>query len=101
MKFIHSTTKHDSANFSLTEARSIVRDLFIAQQWIYWADFLATIFVGYLAFGLARLPFDLHLEPQWLWLIIAPTAFSVQCACFYRAVMFVHELSHLPEKKFK
>src|SRR5262245_22261484 len=94
------TNKVDSVDFSLPHARTIVRDLFVADERIYWLDFLATILVGYLAFGLARLPFDLRLEPQWLRWALALAAFSVECACFYRAVMFVHELAHLPEKKF-
>jgi len=95
-----SATSFEAASFSLTDARTIVRDLFIADERIYWVDFLVTILVGYVAFVLARLPFDLHLDPPWLRLSLALAAFSVQCACFYRAVMFVHELVHLPEKKF-
>src|SRR4051812_44502340 len=95
-----STPRSDAVGFSLMEARTIVRDLFVANERIYWIDFLTTIFVGYVAFGLARLPFDLQLKPLWLRSILGLAAFCVQCACFYRAVMFVHELSHLPEKKF-
>src|SRR5262245_7235246 len=90
----------ETASFSLTEARAIVRDLFVADERIYWIDFFTTIVVGYLSFALARIAFDSSIEPQRLRLILVLTAFSVQCACFYRAVMFVHELVHLPEKKF-
>jgi fatty acid desaturase len=32
---------------------------------------------------------------------LATVTFSVQCACYYRAVMFVHEIVHLPEMKFR
>src|SRR3954469_16761485 len=90
----------ETASFSLTDARAIVRDLFVADERIYWTDFLTSILVGYVSFGLARIAFDSSIEPWWLRLIVVLTAFSVQCACFYRAVMFVHELVHLPEKKF-
>jgi len=95
-----STSNAEVARFSLTDAREIVRDLFVADERVYWIDFLTTIVIGYLAFGLARGPFELHLEPLWLRLVLALVAFSVQCGCFYRAVMFVHEIVHLPEKKF-
>jgi len=95
-----SATSPAFAGFSLTEARAIVRDLFAADERIYWSDFLATIFVGYLAFGLARLAFELRLEPLWLRFAVAAAAFSIECACFYRAVMFVHEIVHLPQKQF-
>jgi fatty acid desaturase len=86
--------------FSLTEARGIVRDLFVPRQWIYWTDFLSTIIVGHVFFGLTRLLYEIQLEPLWLRLSLQLVAFSIQCACFYRCVMFVHEIVHLPEKKF-
>ena len=41
-------------SFSLTEARAIVRDLFVPNQRIYWLDFLATILVGHVCFALTR-----------------------------------------------
>jgi fatty acid desaturase len=88
-------------NFSLTEARSIVADLFTANERIYWIDFLLTISLGHLFFALTRLTFSLPLESIASKLAIAAIAFSVQCACFYRAVMFVHEIVHLPEKKLR
>ena len=31
---------------------------------------------------------------------MAAATFTVQCLCFYRAVMFVHEVVHLPERNF-
>ena len=95
-----SATNVERCPFLADRGCAIVRDLFVADERIYWIDFLTTILVGYAAFALARLPFDLHLEPQWLRWTMALAAFSIQCACFYRAVMFVHEIVHLPEKKF-
>lgn len=91
----------DRGPFSLTQARWIVRDLFAPREWIYWADFLTTIFVGHATYGLTRYLYDIHLQPLWLRLSIQLVAFSITCACYYRAVMFVHELVHLPEKKFR
>ena len=87
--------------FSLTEARGLVRDLFVPKAAIYWFDFLTTILVGHACFGLTRAWYELGLEPLWLRLLLMLLTFSIQCACFYRAVMFVHELVHLPDRKFR
>src|SRR5262245_57128765 len=89
-----------AAEFSLTEARAIVRDLFAPDQRTYWIDFLVTIFLGHACFALTRVIAEWRLEPLWLKWALALAAFSVQCALYYRAVMFVHEIVHLPEKKF-
>ena len=89
------------SQFSLAEARGIVRDLFAPKEWIYWVDFVTTAMLGHVCYGLTRFLYDIHLEPLWLRLILQLITFSIQCACYYRAVMFVHEIVHLPEKKFK
>jgi len=89
------------SSFSLTEARSIVRDLFTANERIYWIDFLTTIFIGHVCFTLTRLTWFLPLESFWTKLLIAAIPFSIQCAAFYRAVMFVHEIVHIPDKKLR
>ena len=96
-----SATSTLAWGFSLTEARAIVRDLFVPNERIYWVDFLTTIFVGHVCYAVTRqLVFESHWEALWLRGALALAAFSVQCACYYRAVMFVHEIVHLPEKKF-
>jgi len=86
--------------FSLAESREIVRDLFAPKQWIYWCDFLFTIAVGHTCFLFARLIFEASWEPRLARWALAALVFGFQCACFYRAVMFVHEIVHLPSKKF-
>src|SRR6478735_1694805 len=96
-----AATPSSAASFSLTEARFIVRDLFVPDARIYWIDFLATIFLGHVCYALARHAFMAAIEPLGLKLLLAGAAFGVQCACYYRAVMFVHEIVHLPEKKFR
>jgi fatty acid desaturase len=95
-----SIVPRQAANFSLTEARTIVRDLFVPQERIYWIDFLTTIAVGHCCYALTRLWFEAGIEPLALRLALALLTFSIQCACYYRAVMFVHEIVHLPERKF-
>jgi fatty acid desaturase len=87
--------------FSLTDARAIVRDLFAPREAIYWIDFLTTFAVGQIFFGLTRHLYDIRLQPLWLRLALQLVTFSIQCACLYRAVMFIHEIVHLPERRFR
>jgi fatty acid desaturase len=96
-----SASTSTASSFSLTTAREIVKDLVSPRAAIYWADFLTTIVIGHACFGLTRLLYDVRWEPLWLRLILQFATFSVQCACYYRAVMFVHEIVHLPERKFR
>lgn len=95
-----SSCDREVPGFSLAEAREIVRDLFVRRESIYWIDFLTAIAAGYCCFGLTRLLLEMPWEPTWLRLCLAATAFALQCTCFYRGVMFVHEVVHLPERKF-
>jgi len=88
-----------SQGFSLAEARAIVRDLFVPDERIYWIDFLTTILVGHGCFALTRALFNSQIEPRWWALTLTAAAFAVQCSCYYRAVMFIHEIVHLPERK--
>jgi fatty acid desaturase len=96
-----AATASQPSSFSLTEARSIVRDLFSANERMYWTDFLVTIFLGYLCFALTRFTFFLPIESFGTKLLIAVIPFSIQCAAFYRAVMFVHEIVHMPDKHLR
>ena len=96
-----SSSTAEVAEFSLAEARTLVRDLFAPRPWIYWTDFLTTIFLGHAAGALARLPFDLQVQPLSLRIALQVLPFIVQCACYYRAVMFVHEIVHLPDRQLR
>lgn len=95
-----------SEQFSLAAARHVVRDLFTHRPAIYWADFLTSILLGYLCFGLCRrwdewLPLVTSAElPGWI--SIATRVFFFACACVlnFRAVNFIHEVVHLPARKF-
>jgi fatty acid desaturase len=95
-----SIAEAEVPRFSLTGARAIVRDLFSPDQRIYWVDFLTTILIGHGCYVLTRLWFEWGVEPVGLRLTAALMTFSIQCACYYRAVMFVHEIVHLPEREF-
>jgi fatty acid desaturase len=89
--------------FSIREARSLVKDLATPNPKIYWLDFLASILTGHLAFGLtARLgafQFAWLESPVAFWSVRA-TLFAVTAICYMRAVMFTHELVHLPTRGF-
>ena len=88
-------------SFSLAQARALVRDLFAHDERIYWLDFLATMLIGYSFAGATRLLYEIHLQPLELRLLLQACTFSVQCVCFFRGVMFVHEIVHLPDRKFR
>lgn len=82
----------DSA-FSVREARSIVRDLFRPSPTAYWTDFLCSMAVAYAAFAIsqrAALLSPLHLA-----------SYVVAVLAIYRSALFIHELSHLPDKTFR
>ncbi len=71
----------------LKEAREIVSDLFEPRSGIYWPDFLVSAGTGWTAFALAVL------EP-----IGSPAgtlAVILAVLALYRALLFIHELTHL------
>ena len=96
----------DSTQFSLAAARQIVRDLYEHRPWIYWTDFLSSLLLGSLAFTLCRRWHDLLLVvtttelPGWFSVACRGTLFLLCCACYFRAVNFIHEVVHLPDRKF-
>src|SRR4029077_5908180 len=78
--------------FSLAEARHIVRDLFAPNPWIYWTDFLVTLAIGLVCFGLVR-----RVEP---WYARAGL-FVVSSLLYYRAALFIHEIVHFRSGSFR
>jgi fatty acid desaturase len=90
-------------SFSIRQARALVKDLAAPNPTIYWVDFLASILIGHLAFILAaRLgTFQLEwLESPWGYRSALGILFAITAICYMRAVMFTHELVHLPAKGF-
>ncbi len=79
--------------FPMAEAKGICKDLFEADPKIYWTDFLFNACVGWGAFVLAAR------EPNFSPLQIA--AFLLAGFTLYRAVIFVHELTHLKKGTFR
>jgi fatty acid desaturase len=83
---------HCSKDFSIRQAREIVKDLFVPSAAIYWSDFLLSIGVGAISFQIVRFasPFS----------IAQAAAYVVSCLAFYRAALFIHELVHLRSGSF-
>src|SRR4029079_1004401 len=86
-------------NFSLAKTRQLVNDLFTPNPRIYWADFLSSLVVGAICFGLVR--------RATLWNLSTPALVAVQAAFFvasavlyYRAALFIHEITHLRDNTF-
>lgn len=73
---------------AMSDARELVRDLSAYRPWVYWTDFLASLALGYGAF--AAFPDS---RP---WSGGAAVCLAVSVLALYRAVIFVHEIVHMP-----
>ena len=83
-----------ATDFSITKTRAIIKDLFRPSPAIYWADFLGTFVVGSICYALVR-----RVLPPWsIWQALA---FAVAVVLYYRAALFVHELTHLRDGTFR
>jgi fatty acid desaturase len=90
---MESTAAPSQGNSSLAEARTIVADLFAPNPLAYWTDFLVSMGIGMVFFGLVRkTPLG---SPQQL------VCFLISGLLYYRAVTFTHELAHLRRESFR
>ncbi len=83
---------NEKSFFPMVEAKKIVEDLFEPNPFVYWADLLFNALLGWTAFVLAVRSPDFS-SRQILCL-------AVSVACLYRAVIFIHELTHLKKDSF-
>ncbi|MGH7137471.1 MAG: fatty acid desaturase family protein [Pirellulales bacterium] len=83
-----------SGQFSIREARAIVRDLFRPNPVIYWTDFLLSMAVGAGCLFVARQFVPPLSATQIVLTFIASLA-------YYRAALFNHELTHLRHGSFR
>ncbi|MBT5550232.1 MAG: fatty acid desaturase [Nitrospina sp.] len=80
------------ADFQVSQARELVKDLFRPSPVIYWFDFLCSALLGWGAFGLA--------------LSVPPFSYQqilfvgISCLALYRAVLFIHEIAHFKKGTF-
>ena len=87
-------------DFSFAQARRLIGDLTRPNPAVYWIDFLASILIGHTAINLVF--FLPQLYPDAAWMIPAVIAcYAITVLTYMRALMFIHELVHLPKGKFK
>jgi len=70
----------------LRAAAELTRDIAKPQPGIYWADMVGSAMLGYAALALA-------VTSQHVWLAVGAGAVAV--LALYRALLFIHELSHM------
>jgi fatty acid desaturase len=88
-----------SDRFSITQAKSLVKDLTKPSPRIYWADFLTTIITGHVAF-FACLNAYRFIDDFWTLWLTRGLLFTLVAILYMRAAMFIHELVHLPKEGF-
>ena len=76
----------------IREAREIVKDLMMPNAFIYWVDFLFHIVLGWCSFYFCYRS-DFFSPIQWV-------LFFVSIFSFYRAAIFIHEITHLRKGTF-
>ncbi len=89
------------SRFSITQAKSLVKDLSVANAKIYWADFLASILGGHIGFSLClHAPKLFDVSPVGLW-VVRGLLFTMTALLYMRSAMFIHELVHLRAGTFR
>jgi fatty acid desaturase len=82
---------------SIAKTRAIVKDLFKPQARIYWTDFLTSLGMGSVAYFFVR-------RAAWIWpehaLVLSTILYAVSVVLYYRAALFIHELTHLRDRTF-
>jgi fatty acid desaturase len=84
---VRSDQLHDEIQFQTKELQKLFADLFEPKPHVIWTDFLLSSAGGWSAFVYACLAKPL----SWQMLF----SIAVAAGCLYRALAFVHELSHL------
>ena len=95
------STSQLCSRFSITQAKSLVKDLSVPNAKIYWADFLASILGGHIGFTLclnADRVFNLSSTATWA---VRAVLFTVTALLYMRSAMFIHELVHLRAGTFR
>lgn len=93
-------TSNDNGRFSFTQARSLVQDLKQPRPWIYWTDFLVSILAGHATLNLIYFVPKWYPQAVWTWPAVVG-CYALTLILYMRALMFIHELVHLPSNKFR
>lgn len=97
---VSHTAAAPPSSFSFKQARSLIKDLNKPNPWIYWTDFLVSITLGHVFFGVIVYLVRNHPGQTWAYAAMA-AAYVVTVLSYMRALMFIHELVHLPKGQFK
>jgi hypothetical protein len=92
--------KSPATDFSFAEARGLIGDLTKPNPKIYWTDFLVSILVGHTAIHLVRFLPQFYSDAAWMVPAVV-VAYFVTVVMYMRALMFTHELIHLPKAGFQ
>ena len=88
------------SEFSLSQARRIVGDLFVPNERIFWRDFVAAMGTADLLFmGVGFLP-TLLPKTGWAAWGLQDVGFVIYSFLYYRCAMFIHELVHIRSDRF-
>lgn len=74
------------SNALLRETYDVVKDLLTPSGLVYWSDLLLSVTVGFGGFA-----FAVQAQPFWL----AALGWTLSVLALYRAVLFIHELTHI------
>ena len=86
------STIQEEKKIPIKEAREIVKDLMVPNAFIYWVDFLFHITLGWCSFYFCCK--SVFFSPiQWI-------LFFISIFSFYRAAIFIHEITHLRKGTF-
>ena len=81
--------------FSLSQARQIVLDLYTPNPRIYFLDFGLTVLLGHAMFVVGAMLTYWLPEPLALRLPLQAACLVINIVCWYRCSIFIHELVHL------
>ena len=88
-----SSPRHSPEAAFARQTQKLVRDLMRPNAVIFWADMLVTSMIGYAALAIYMT------APAWS--LVQMIAYLVAGFALYRALMFTHELAHLPTGRFQ
>lgn len=90
--FLKEELKSDESKIFLKKSFSLTRDLHEPKKHIFWSDFILSSFFGYFALFLSVYSSNYYIESA----MVCVAIFSL-----YRAVSFIHEITHIKAGQLK